>query len=106
MVRGRELRKGNVLWCRCCGLCSGSALVVKHLAQPDGVLGMDVGEISLVCAAAWGKSSWRSLQLGTREVRVKTTLHLRQNFVYGMSGALGQCQHKYPALLGKHHVRE
>lgn len=108
MARGRELKKGNVLWCCCCGLCSGSALVIKHLAQPDGVLGMDAGKMSLVRTAAWGKSSRRSLQLqlGIGEVKVKTGLHLRQNFVYETSGALGQCWHKYPTLLGKHHVRD
>jgi len=98
-MRGRELKKGKVPWCCCCGLCSGSALVVKHLAQPNGVLGMDAGEMSLVRAAARGKSSWRSLQLqpGAREVKVKPTLYLRQNFVYRMLGALGQHGHKYLA---------
>lgn len=65
-MRGRELRKGNVSWCCCCGLCSGSALAVKHLAQPEGVLGMVVSEMSLVHAAACGKSSWRSCQLGNQ----------------------------------------
>lgn len=57
-----------------------------------------------------GKNSWRSrsiqLQLGTREVRMKAAVDLRQNFVYRMLGALGQHWHKYIILLGKHHIRE
>lgn len=47
-----------------------------------------------------GRAHGGPASLGTREVRVKTTLHLRQSFVYGMSGALGQRWHKYPTLLG------
>lgn len=72
-----------MLWCCCCGLCSGSALVVKHLAQPHGELGMGAGEMSLVHAYILSflrEKPAGSLQLqpGTREVRVKMTLHLRQ----------------------------
>ncbi|KAK2531115.1 hypothetical protein Q9966_008962 [Columba livia] len=44
MMNGRELKKGNVLWCCCCGLCSGLTLMVKHLAQPNRVL-----EINAMC---------------------------------------------------------
>lgn len=41
VVRGRELRKGSMPWCFCSiHLCS--VLVVKHLAQPDELLGMGV----------------------------------------------------------------
>lgn len=50
MVRGRELRKGILLWCCCWGLCTGSTAVVKHLAQLNRVLGMGVGEMNLACA--------------------------------------------------------
>lgn len=83
--------------------------MVKHLAQPDGALGMDAGCDELSMCSCLGEELMEvapQLQPGTREVRVKMTLHLRQNFVYGMPGALGKHWHKYPTLLGKHHVRE
>lgn len=47
VVRGRELRKGSVPWC-CCSIHLGSVLVVQHLTQPDGLLGMGVSEMTLV----------------------------------------------------------
>lgn len=83
-MRGRELREGIMQLCCCsCRLCLCSFLVVKYLAQPKTVPRLDVGGVSLVGAA-----------------------ELWQSFAYGMSGAVGQCLHKYPALLGKHHIRK
>lgn len=43
-------------WC-CCSIHPCSVLVVKHLAQPDGLFGIGGGEMNLVHAAVWEKNS-------------------------------------------------